>query len=567
MSKDSLIKGTLILALAAFTARFLGVVQRVPLKHVLDDAGMGTFGIANNVYLALLTIATLGIPSVLAKLVSEKTELGRLGEADRIYRAAVWFALGTGLLMTALLYFGAPYYAVHIARDPDAVLALRAIAPTLLLFPLVAMMRGYFQGMRMMMPGGLSQIVEQILRVVTAVGLAYLLVALDWGRVWAAAGASFGSVLGGVGAFLVMLYYGVKFRRSRETGSGGGDPAAAGARASVPLTAAAPATPTTAAPVPVSPTPYRRIYADIFKLSVPISLIAITVPLINFIDSSTIIALLQHRPGFDAERAKEVLGILTGRAQSLAGIPPILAIALSQSVLPVVASAFARGDRTEVSKQASLALRLSVLSGLPVVLLISVAARPINGLLFADTEGTGMITMLTVSAMFQILMMTSAAILMGLGFVNAQVGYVFLGIAVKLAGSFLLAPWLGIYGIIGATLLCFAVVNQLNLRALRRIVPYEVLGRRWTGLSLTTVLLAALGLVLDAAAARWLQPFGATVNFALQAAVVCAVLGALYPLLLLWTRAVTQEDVQSFPASLQKLIRKAGRFVRVRERG
>jgi stage V sporulation protein B len=545
LTKDSLIKGTIILALAAFIARFLGVVQKVPLKHLLDDVGMGTFAIANTLYLAMLTVATLGIPSVLAKLISEKTELGQEAEAGRIFQAAVFFAIGSGIVITILLYLGAPYYA-RIAGDPDSELAIQAIAPTLLLFPLVAMMRGYFQGMRMMMPGGLSQIVEQILRVVSTITLAYVLLQLGYGRGPAAAGAAFGSVMGGIGALLVMLYYWVKWKR-KQAGL------------------ISPSTQPQAAPE--GRMKLRSIYGLIFRMSIPISLIAITIPMINFIDSTTIIPLLKGLPGFDDLKAKEVLGIVNGRGLSLAGIPPILAIALSQSVLPVVSSAFARKDLAEVSRQSSMALRLAVISGLPVILVLFAAARPINGLLFADTKGTVMISVLIAITIFQILMMTSASILMGLGYIKPQIIYVVIGIAVKLLGSFLLAPFFGIYGIITATALCFVVINQLNLRALRKIVDYELLGRRWTGVIITTIALTALGLLLNFLAEGWIHPFGSqTANFGLQALIICSIVGALYPLLLFATRAVTAEDVQSFPPRVQKLIRRGDRFIRVRSR-
>jgi len=213
LTKDSLIKGTIILALAALTARFLGVIQRVPLKHLLEDSGMATYGIAYNLYFALLVIATAGIPSALSKLISEKTALGQYAEAKRIYAAAVWFAVAIGIIATLTIWFSAEFYATRISRDPDAVLAIRALAPALLLFPLIAIMRGYFLGRQMMLAGGLSQIFEQILRVVTAVGLAYLILRWGYSKEWAIAGASFGGVTGSVAAFAVMLYFWQKLKK------------------------------------------------------------------------------------------------------------------------------------------------------------------------------------------------------------------------------------------------------------------------------------------------------------------------------------------------------------------
>ncbi|MFD2670686.1 putative polysaccharide biosynthesis protein [Marinicrinis sediminis] len=532
MSKDSLIKGTIILAGAAFVARFLGLLQRVPLQNMLGDEGMASYGLAYNIYFLLLIVATAGIPSALSKLVSEKLALDQVEEANRIYRAAVYFALTAGVVITALLYVGAPFYATHVAEIEEAAWAIRALAPAMLLFPLIAIMRGYFQGHQQMMPGGLSQIVEQILRVVTAVVLVYLLLSWDYSLEWAAAGASFGGVMGAAGAFAVMLFYGRRHRKKRLQQQ---------------------AQMETSERAEHTPMSYRSIYKAIFRLSIPISLISLAVPMIYFIDSSIIVPLLKGDLGM--EEAKDVVGILTGRAQSLAGIPPIMAIALSMSIVPVVSSAYAKKDMAEVNRKASQALRISVLSGLPLVLILALAARPINGLLFTDLEGTAIMAWMTVSSMFQILMMTSSAILMGMGLTKAPMLNVGVGIVVKLVGSYGLAPYFGIFGIIVSTMACFIVTMLLNLMVLRKTVRYHVLGKRWPGTLLTTALLVGAGIVLERTAFATIATDWIKLDYFLNGLITGASLMLLYPVLMWVTKAFRPEDVQMLPARIQRLLR------------
>lgn len=548
MSKDSLVKGTLILALAALVARVLGVVQRIPLVYLIGDTGMATFGIAFNIYTPLLTIATAGIPSALSKLVSEKMELGQYAEADRIYQAAVRFALVAGLVMTALLIVLAPWYGEQISKDPDAVMSIRALAPALLLFPLIAMMRGYFQGRQMMMPNGLSQIVEQIARLITGVGLAFLLLEIGWGHVWAVAGASFGGVMGSVGAVAVLMWYMVRLRRE-DAREGIAQRAKEGRTAAESVS-------------------YKRIYANIFRVSVPIVLFSMTVPLIYFIDSSTVISLLEGQMGYGS--AKELLGILAGRAQSLAGIPIILAIALSQSIVPIVSSAYARKDMTQVRQQAAKALQLSVITGLPVVLAIAIAARPINTMLFpmdqfkflVNENGNGIIAFLTVTAMFQIVMQTSGSILMGMGHMRPLVINVFIGLACKLAGGYLLAPFFGIYGIMSATALCFIVMMVLNLWVLRRKVEYEIYPpRKWLGIVATTCIIVAVCLPLEWLTHRTITWFPDKLDALVSAAVTGGVAVLLYPLLLMASRVYTRENAEDLPPAVRKLLAKLGRLI------
>ncbi|MDP4098421.1 polysaccharide biosynthesis protein [Paenibacillus sp. P96] len=525
--KETFIKGTLILAAAALVARVLGLAQRVPLEHLLGDIGDASFSIANTVYLMLLTVATAGIPSTLSKMVSERYALNKPQEARRIYQAALIFAAGAGIIITTLLYFGAPFYAEHIAKTPEAALSIRALAPALLLFPAIAMMRGYFQGRGNMTAGGISQIVEQFARVGIAILLAYFLLQAGYSDAQVAAGASFGGVFGSLGAFAIMLYYTFKLRRSDAAG-----------RINEPL---------------VEQLPLLQIYKSIFVLSIPIVLSSLAVPAVNFIDTSIVKTLLLNQLG--EAKATETLGILGNRAQSIAGIPPILAIALSQSLLPIISAAFARKDHDHLRNQITSALRISILTGMPIVIALCAAAYSVNGLLFSSLNGSEIIAALTFGTIFQITMMTTNSMIIGIGKPNISMISVAAGLMVKLAASWLLASWLGIYGIIAATGLCFLVITYLNLRVLKKVVPFSILGGRWVGFILTVLIAGAVGygvntLVLVAAGS-------APSRFVFLVACIVSGLAVVlsYLVLLVLLRVLRRDELGSYPRIMQKVLR------------
>ncbi|WP_409342174.1 oligosaccharide flippase family protein [Paenibacillus sp. MBLB4367] len=541
MAKDSLLKGTLILSVAALVARVLGIAQRVPLVYLLGTAGSVMFAQANNVYLMLLPLATAGIPSALSKLVSEKIALGQREQAEHIYRASIRFAIIAGIVITVPMFIAAPYYADYVKVQGSA-LSIRAIAPALLLFPVIAMMRGYFQGRQMMMAGGISQIVEQFARVATSVGFAAIFLWAGSGEDWIAAGASFGGVMGAVGAFAVMMYYMRKLRRSdyaalRETAAASESVKASG--------------------LPAMST--KAIYKALLSLSIPIVIFSSAVAIVYFIDSFAI-RLIESQVGL--EMATKQYGWLAYQAQSLAGIPVIFATAISQSLVPVISSAFAGRDMAEVGRKASLALRLAVLSGLPVILVICTAAAPINALLFTSSDGWELTTLLTAGTIFQILMMTSGAILMGMGRMKPLVGFVLAGIAVKIVGTVVLSQWFGMYGVVAATALCFITASTLNIAYLRKEVPFTILGSRWPGLIASILVISAVGGGAAYFGLEWLQPFGQLkLDALLQTLVVGGLAGALYPFMLMATRVVTKEDIATFPAPIRKLIGKVQRLL------
>jgi O-antigen/teichoic acid export membrane protein len=552
LKKDSLIKGTIILAAAALVARFLGIFQRVPLDYMLTEAGGTYFAAANTIYLLLLVIATGGIPSAISKMVSERYAQGRIGEAEEVYRAAIYFGIVSGILISGLLYIFAPYVADTISDNPGATNSIRAIAPTLLLFPVIAMMRGYFQGRQFMTAGGVSQIVEQILRVVTGVGIALVVLQWGYGDEWVAAAAVFGSVFGSIGAFAVMLWYAVKLRKSdtaeRRNGRNGSRYGSMGNRR-------------TESGRTGRKTSYREVYREIFSLSVPIVLTAMTVQFFYTFDANLFYRMTDAF--YDSrEAARAALDVLGMKAQSIAGIPPILAIALSQSIIPVISSAFAKRNLQEVSRQSSLVMRIVMFTGVPAALALTVAAPSVTGLIFPP-GGEGVVAALTAGTILQITMMTTNSILFGMGKPRQAMYHTVTGMILKAGFSLALGPVLGVYGLIIASTLSFLYITLLNIASIRKVTKLQILGAKWRPYLIVISVTALVGWGVDSAGLLLLDGLPQKLASFLTAAAAGIAIAVVYLVLLVLLGVVTKQDAESFPGPLRKLF---NRLLRLRMR-
>jgi stage V sporulation protein B len=273
---------------------------------------------------------------------------------------------------------------------------------------------------------------------------------------------------------------------------------------------------------------------------------------VNVIDTSLAVPLLIDQMG--RESATAALGILTTRAQSVAGIPPVLAIALGTSLIPIISAAYARRDEGHLKKQITLALRISILTGMPIVLALVAAAYSVNGLLFSSLDGSGIVAMLTIGTIFQITMMTTNSILLGMGKSRISMYYVLVGIIVKLAASFLLSKVFGIYGIIGATALCFVVITILNLRMLKSIVPFEIMGKRWGGFAIAVLVSGGIGFGLNQAGILLTDLMPARLAFLITCLVVGAAVVIIYLVMLIVLGVLTKQEISSYPRALQKLL-------------
>ena len=91
-------------------------------------------------------------------------------------------------------------------KNPGAYNAMLAIAPALIFVPLMSSYRGYFQGRKEMSKIAISQISEQLFRVVLGIGLAYLNAKC---RTRKAAGAIMGATIGAVASiiFNICIYW------------------------------------------------------------------------------------------------------------------------------------------------------------------------------------------------------------------------------------------------------------------------------------------------------------------------------------------------------------------------
>lgn len=441
LTRQSFIKGAAILTLAGFSSRFVGAFFRVALAMLIADEGVGLFQMAYPVYGALLALSTAGIPLAISKLVSENLAKGNYHAAYRIFRVALALLALSGLVVSVGMYLGAPLFASSIARDPRAYLPLASIAPAIFFVTVMSAYRGFFQGQQQMIPTAISQIVEQVARVTVALLLVALL--LPRGLEQAAAGASFGAVAGAFFGLLVLMFIwqrrrGEFFRRlaqqqlKPEEGS------------------------------------YLTVVHKIFALSLPITLGSMVMPMISLVDLSIVPQRL-HYAGFDTARATALYGQLTGMATPLVHIPTIITVALAVSLVPAISEAMALQRWRLVQERSFLAVRMTLLLGLPASVGLYLLAEPLTVLLFRNAEAGAVLAVMAGSVVFLTLFQTTAGILQGLGRTSEPVISLLCGALVKtvLTWTLTAVPALHVQGAALATVAGFAVAALLSLRKVR----------------------------------------------------------------------------------------------------
>ena len=203
MTKQTFLRGTLVLVGAGFVTKILGFAYRIVLSRMIGDEGMGLFQMAYPILLFTITLTTAGLPVAISKLVSEAEAKGDERQIRNLLIVATVIVTMTGILFTVLMILLAPVIANTLLTDERALYPLLGAAPIIPIVAVSSIFRGYFQGRQRMSPYAFSQIGEQIVRIFTVLILAQLL--LPYGIEYASAGAMIGIICGEFAGLMMLI--------------------------------------------------------------------------------------------------------------------------------------------------------------------------------------------------------------------------------------------------------------------------------------------------------------------------------------------------------------------------
>ena len=449
---ESFLKGTLILTVASFVVKVIGSLNWIFVSRILGGEGIGLYQMAFPIYFFAMSISQAGVPVAISIITAERVALKDVFGARRVFRISMTLMVFTGLLFSLLTYFGAGWLIEwQFIRDPRAYMAVVALSPTIFFVTLLASSRGYLQGWQRMTPTAVSQIIEQIFRVLTMVLFASLL--LPMGIDYAAAGASLGAFAGAIGGLLVLVYYHWKLDKDIEREYG----------------------PNLAPPPGEEPTPLGAIIRRIFSLALPVSAASIMLPIVSNLDLLIVPQRLEVA-GYTVPQATELFGYLTGMAVPLVNLATILTASLAVSIVPAISEARALKDTQRVYNQTAAAVRISNFVCFPAFVVVFVLATPISTLIYNAPGAGPAVLVSSFSIVLLGLHQVSTAVLQGLGHPKIPMINMILAAAVKVALNWILTaiPWLGIMGAAWATAADMGVAAVINLYFIRRYIGYRM---------------------------------------------------------------------------------------------
>jgi len=502
--KDGFIIQAGILAAAGIVCRLIGLLYRSPLAAVIGDEGNGYYQTAFNVYTIILLISSYSIPAAISKVISQKLSVHEYKNAHRIFTCAMWYVLVVGGIASLVLFFGAGF----LTKGP-AVTVLRVFSPTVFLYGILGVLRGYFQAHRSMVQTSVSQILEQILNAIVSIGAASLLIfvmlsgtekyvinedgSVSFGdevvqeaaqitfdeagnivydedgniiytlnaeqQAWNTKHATYGAVgsaLGtGAGVLVALLFMwgmyrlnsGMIYRRIKRDRH--------------------------------EEESYGSILRTVSSVIVPFILSTAIYNLSTFLNQTIYTWINSLAKGMGDSDISTRYGIFSAKAVVISNIPIALASAMSSAVLPSISAKIGQKDMDGACEKTAQAIKTTMFVAIPAAVGIGVLARPITWLLFpqrisVDTASKLLMT-LAASVIFYSLSTLTNSVLQGIGKVKVPVRNAAVALVIQTAavGLLLYCTDMDLYALVIAMLLYSGVMCILNQISIRKYMGYK----------------------------------------------------------------------------------------------
>ncbi|MEK3975919.1 putative polysaccharide biosynthesis protein [Psychrobacillus sp. FSL K6-1267] len=453
---SNLLKGTMILTVGLLLSRILGVLYVIPFYQIIGEEYIALYQYAYTPYSIMLAIAVSGVPVAVSKFVSKYNALGDYATGRKLMKSSMLLMSITGFLGFLILFFLADPIAHMIIKDDEAAFSLNDVASVIkyvsfavIVVPLMSLIRGFFQGYQHMTPTAVSQLWEQIVRILFVLAGGFFVVyILNGTEKTAISFAVFAAFLGALASLGVLYWYWKKLKpefdlKLNDSGS------------------------------PRSDVSLKNIYKEILIYTVPFALVGVINPLFQFIDMITFNRAMSSI-GISGDISNTLLGMLNYSTHKLVMIPVMLATGFSMALIPFITSYYAKQDFVQVRKSLDQSFQILLFLTVPAAMGIAVLSGDFYHL-FYETSKTGSTVLAhyaPVAILFALYPVTTA-ILQGIDRQKLIILNLLLGILTKLLLNTPLIKAFETDGAILATACGYLVAIGLNMFAIRKTLHYK----------------------------------------------------------------------------------------------
>lgn len=443
---ESYKSGAVKLMIAGLIVRLFGFVNRIYMSNLIGAEGMGLYQLTFPVYSLIILTLTSGVSITVSGMAAKERALGHAKGARRVAKAAFYLLLFAGSIAAlAMIIFGKQISSA-ILGDSRTYLSLILLAPCIPIVASASAIKGYFYGMAKVTPTAISQIVEQIARILFIVIFAQKIAGTN--LTYACAILTISSAVGEMANLAVVSV--AFFKYSKEDGHSG----------------------------KMTFSELTKTSGYIAKQAAPISLNRFIVSVMGTIET-IILPLRFIAGGLNYQSSLAMLGRLSGMAMPLIMFPTIVTSSLSTTLVPAISGALAAGNRRLAQQRISRCIRISCLMGFFFFGFFATFGNQIGDMLYPGQNTGNLLQKLAVYCIIVYLQQTMTGILNGLGKHGFSLFSTSTGYVIRMSFIWFTVPIKGVDGYIAGMLISSAVTAIINLVYIVKNIGIQIEFTEW----------------------------------------------------------------------------------------
>ena len=412
MKKNNFVQGAFIASLGIVICKILGIIYVIPFYKIVGTQGGALYGYAYAFYDLFTSLATVGLPFAISKIVSEYYTLGYYKKKEEVYHIGLKLTVALSIICLVALYLFAPIFAYQIMGTAqggntveDITTVIRVSALSLVFVSVLSIMKGYLQGHKYIAVTSISQVVEQIVRVTFIIVGSYLALNM-WhlGLTNSVSIAVFGASVGAMAAigYLLFKMHQAKELKVKDYKESDDEKAI-----------------TT-----------KTMIKKLAYYAFPFLLIACMTSGYQMIDMFTVGPTLR-RLGFSTVVSEAIVSDMTTWGSKLLSIVQAVVSGFCISLIPHISASFAQKDMNDVEKKINKTYQMTLFLVIPMCIGLSFLAQPVWQAFYGVTQyGPSVFMFLILSEIPAALFLVTLVILQALNmhkevFISLLVGLVY----------------------------------------------------------------------------------------------------------------------------------------------
>ena len=425
--KNKFVKSTLILIIGALLTKLLGFVIKIIFTRTVSETDINLYSIIMPTYSLLITLAQLGFPLAISNLIAENKTTSK-----KILFSIIPASLLINILLITLVFLTAPYISNNLLHNKDAYYPIISIAFILPFISISSIIRGYFFGKQQMFPHTLSNIIEQLFRLILIIIL--LPKILKYGTIITVSVYILLNILSEIISIIVFLFFAPKNFSIKKKDL----------------------------------TPDITIIKDILSIAIPTTSSRI-IGNVGYFFEPIILTYTLTICGYSNNFILSEYGIYNAYVLPLLTIPSFFILALNTSLIPEISKN--RNNKKIVIKRLKQSLIFSFIIGLVSNTFVYIFTKDILNIVFKTSKGIEYIKFLAPFFVFLYLEGPLASTLQALNYAKYTMTVTIITTIIKLLTLFIFSLLhIGLYGLLISEIINIFLILYLNSIKIKKIL-------------------------------------------------------------------------------------------------